>query len=213
MYLVKFPSELQSACFSIHPVRPTSLQLSLITLQSDTNIWFRLGSVGFHRAQRRDNIVEMKDSVLGLKHVLRCILCHVAPPSITKCECLMCAAFAQICFPVNQHTHTHTFICTLFLFACCLVQLFAVICILSSTHTHTMIIDFPLLCPLPSYYQRHGLPLLSVQFTLVGRQCSRAVTNETHSSSIPLFLTWYHMHIRRSGPCWCPEPRTYYRND
>lgn len=60
------------------------------TLKNDTKIRFRLGSEGFQQAQKRDHIVEMKDSVLGLKQVLRCILWHVAPPSVTRWECLIC---------------------------------------------------------------------------------------------------------------------------
>lgn len=116
----------------------------------------------------------------------------MAPLSTAKCEGLKCV------LPLHNSAfsdkHSNTFTCALFLFACCLIQRFAVICILSNTH---LIIDVPLLCPLPSLYQRHGRPCLSDQFTLVGRQCSRAVTNETHSS-IPLFLTWYHMHTRQA---------------
>lgn len=45
----------------------------------------------------------------------------------------------------------------------------------------------------------------------MGRQCSRAVTNDTNSSSIPL-LTWHHTRRHHSGPSWCPKPCTKYGN-
>lgn len=78
---------------------------------------------------------------------------------------------------------------------------------LKTTHALYVLIP-PQICLMPSYSQSYGLWLLSVHFTLVGRQCSRGVTNETHSSSIPLFffLTWSHIHHR--GLCWCPKPRS-----
>lgn len=134
--------------------------------------------------------IEMRDSDLGLRWVLRCILWHVAPLLITKCESQSCVLplHKPALQSTNAHTHTHIHLHSFSLFVCCLIQLFVTL-----SNTHTMIFEFPLLCPQPSHQQRQGLPLLFVQFTLVGRQCSRAVTNETHSSSIPL-LIWYHTH-------------------
>lgn len=65
---------------------------------------------------------------------------------------------------------------------CSLAAWFSCLWPLVSYATHT---DCDFL--LPSHPMTNGLPLLFVRFTLVGRQCSRAVTNKTHSSSIPLF--------------------------
>lgn len=103
----------------------------------------------------------------------------------------------------SARTHTHTL--SLFLQ---FDQLFTATCILKQHTRYTFWSPPPQICLMPSYSQSYGLWLLSVHFTLVGRQCSRGVTNETHSSSIPLFffLTWSHIHHR--GLCWCPKPRS-----
>lgn len=71
------------------------------------------------------------------------------------------------------------------LFICCFFLVFAIVCMLSKTHIYKFEIYW-ILFPQPPFYRRHYQPFLFVQFTLVGRQCSRAVTNKTNSSSIPL---------------------------
>lgn len=123
----------------------------------------------------------------------------------------MCCIYTNLLSRQPAHTQTYSF--SLFLLLESAVDGHVYL----KQHTHTMRFDLLLLCPTPPYSQSYGLRFLSVHFTLVGRQCSSGVTNETHSSSILLFfffvfcfLTWSHIH--HCGLCWCPKPRSKYGN-